>query len=344
MPSTSSPDREALHDRAGERRFGALVDHTAPAEAPEDVQGRCSSGRSCREPDLRRGDPRGASRAGLHGPAGTGERVAAGAVDEDLAPAGTAPNKPLTRVVRPTPLSPTRPTISPPATCEGHGRGEPGDAEVAHLEARRAGWIAAGRKDLGDLATDHHPDEVVPVDLGDRAGAGDQAVLEHRVAVADREHLVESVTDVEHGDTVTFEASRPPRRAARARLRTGRPTARPWRRRRRRSTTPWRSRRSGTLATLRLSTTARGEIELPRRSSRTGRLGDHPPTVDQADAVELAPEEHVLGDRHAAARARAPGGPRRRRGAGSDRVEAVERHRRRRAASSSRSSERRRRT
>ena len=29
---------------------------------------------------------------------------------------------------------------------EGHGRGEPGDAQAANLEARRAGWVEAGRK------------------------------------------------------------------------------------------------------------------------------------------------------------------------------------------------------
>ena len=67
---------------------------------------------------------------------------------------------------------------------EGHGRGEPGDAEVANLEARRAGWVRGRTKDLGDLAAHHHSDEVIPVDLGDRAGAGDHAVFEHGVAVA----------------------------------------------------------------------------------------------------------------------------------------------------------------
>ena len=41
-----------------------------------------------------------------------------------------------------------------------------------------------------DVAPDHHPNDRVDIRVGDRAGADEMAVAQHRVAVAEAEHLL----------------------------------------------------------------------------------------------------------------------------------------------------------
>jgi hypothetical protein len=53
-----------------------------------------------------------------------------------------------------------------------------------------------------DLAPDHHADDVVDLDLGDRRRAHEPAVAKHRDAVGERLHLVQPVADEDDADAL----------------------------------------------------------------------------------------------------------------------------------------------
>ena len=72
-------------------------------------------------------------------------------------------------------------------------------AHAEHLVARPA--VARGI-DVGELAADHHADQRRRVDLADHARADHRAVAQHGDAVADAEHLLQPVRDVDEADAL----------------------------------------------------------------------------------------------------------------------------------------------
>ncbi len=71
------------------------------------------------------------------------------------------------------------------------------EAEVAHREHDVADRHRLLREHLGDLASDHQPDDVVAGDVGGGVLADELAVAEHRHLVGDLEQLVHLVGDVD---------------------------------------------------------------------------------------------------------------------------------------------------
>ena len=126
------------------------------------VIGRMSPG--CRDPRARRRCRAAWPRAALP----IRDRLA---VEQDLARAspGVMPNTVCASSLRPEPISPARPTISPARTVKAdaahHGRRD----QVAHLEHRRAGLGRELGEQMVDDAADHHRDQLGLAGLGRRA-------------------------------------------------------------------------------------------------------------------------------------------------------------------------------
>ena len=76
--------------------------------------------------------------------------------------------------------------------------------EVAHGQHRRGVGVRDRfrRENVLEFAADHHRDERVAIQIGDRPNADQLAVLEHRHAVGDREDLLQPVGDVDDADAV----------------------------------------------------------------------------------------------------------------------------------------------
>ncbi len=75
----------------------------------------------------------------------------------------------------------------------------PAHAQAGRLQQRLPGLARlAGRVQRLDLAADHGRDQRVVVEVGHRARRAHLAVAQHGDAVADLEHLLEPVADVEH--------------------------------------------------------------------------------------------------------------------------------------------------
>ena len=119
--------------------------------------------------------------------------------------------------LRPEPISPARQTISPARTvieadCTSGGALTSSASSTTSPILRRC---AVARK--MHLAPDHQPDQLVGRGLGDRARAGELAVLQHRHRVAERENLGQAVRDIDDRDAVCRRAAARRRTASRSR-------------------------------------------------------------------------------------------------------------------------------
>ena len=80
-----------------------------------------------------------------------------------------------------------------------------GAGELVGLQDRRADRNCVLVIDLFDRSVDHQRDEVGLVGFADSTRADQRAVAQHRHAVAELEHLLEPVADVDDRDAVGLE-------------------------------------------------------------------------------------------------------------------------------------------
>ena len=135
--------------------------------------------------------------------------------------------------VRPAPISPYRPTISPARTSARRRRrpGRPGrrvrDDQVIDLEQRprRRSWLVGGRAPR--VAADHLPHDPVEVDVRASAVATMSPSRRTTDLVGDLERLLEVVGDVDDRHAVARSARGSPGTAPRPRPRSAPTSARP---------------------------------------------------------------------------------------------------------------------
>jgi hypothetical protein len=77
--------------------------------------------------------------------------------------------------------------------------------ESANFEQRFADRDASRGKRIRDVSPDHHLNELGPIGLFQKALTHHFAVAEHRGPVAEGEHLLEAVRDVQNRDAFAFE-------------------------------------------------------------------------------------------------------------------------------------------
>ena len=97
------------------------------------------------------------------------------------------------------------PRISPCLTAMSMSESTPLRLMPSTARTSFAGPAGAFGVDFGKAAADHHPDERLGIDLGNRPGSGNDAVAQHGDAVADLEDLLQPVRDVDEADALPGE-------------------------------------------------------------------------------------------------------------------------------------------
>ena len=111
--------------------------------------------------------------------------------------AGVTPKIVSATLLRPEPTSPAMPRISPARSSNEMSWNTPSRVQILDLEHHVADRHLLLGEHLGDLAADHHADDVVAGDIVGGVGADVLAVAKHRELVGDLEQLVHLVGDVD---------------------------------------------------------------------------------------------------------------------------------------------------
>ena len=121
----------------------------------------------------------------------------------------SAPKMARATSVRPAPISPAKPRISPRRSSKLTSSNTPSrDRPWTSSNSSAVGTRGARRELVVQRAADHRGDDLVDAGGGEVAGADVAAVAQHRDAVDDARHLVEPVRDVDDADALVARSSR----------------------------------------------------------------------------------------------------------------------------------------
>ena len=104
--------------------------------------------------------------------------------------------------VRPEPISPAMPRISPARSVSETSRTTPPKPSLRSSSSGAPILVALLGEQLVDRPADHHRDQLALVELADRRGADTGAVAQHRHAVGEREDLRQLVADIDDADAL----------------------------------------------------------------------------------------------------------------------------------------------